>query len=242
MKQRSQTQPEDTIHIYCDESCHLENDGQTIMVLGALWCPFLKVRGIAGRLREIKVKHGLDRRFEIKWTKVSRAKQDFYLEILDYFFNDDDLHFRALVVSDKSRLRHSDFGQDHDTWYYKMFFELLKALLSPEGHYRIFLDTKDTRSAAKVAKLHEVLCNNMYDFSREVISSIQTVRSHEVEHLQLADLLTGVISYANRGLSTNPGKVALVDSMRAQSRYSLVRTTLLREEKVNIFLWQPRED
>lgn len=26
-------------NIYCDESCHLENDGQPVMVLGALSCP-----------------------------------------------------------------------------------------------------------------------------------------------------------------------------------------------------------
>jgi len=25
------------IHIYCDESCHLENDHMRSMVLGALW-------------------------------------------------------------------------------------------------------------------------------------------------------------------------------------------------------------
>ncbi len=34
-----------TIHIYCDESCHLENDGMQAMVLGALWCwPSAKLR------------------------------------------------------------------------------------------------------------------------------------------------------------------------------------------------------
>lgn len=26
-------------NLYCDESCHLENDGQKAMVLGAVWCP-----------------------------------------------------------------------------------------------------------------------------------------------------------------------------------------------------------
>ena len=27
------------IHVYCDESCHLENDQMRAMVLGAVWCP-----------------------------------------------------------------------------------------------------------------------------------------------------------------------------------------------------------
>ncbi|MBU4011704.1 MAG: DUF3800 domain-containing protein [Proteobacteria bacterium] len=45
-------------NIYCDESCHLENDGQTAMVLCAVWCPLDKTREIAVRLREIKKKIG----------------------------------------------------------------------------------------------------------------------------------------------------------------------------------------
>jgi hypothetical protein len=28
----------DYINIYCDESCHLENDGINVMGLGGLWC------------------------------------------------------------------------------------------------------------------------------------------------------------------------------------------------------------
>jgi len=28
-------------NVYCDESCHLENDHQTAMVLGAVWCPLI---------------------------------------------------------------------------------------------------------------------------------------------------------------------------------------------------------
>ena len=36
----------ETFNIYCDESCHLENDGQKAMVLGAVWCPLDKTRGL----------------------------------------------------------------------------------------------------------------------------------------------------------------------------------------------------
>lgn len=30
----------ETFNIYCDESCHLERDGQPNMVLGALWTAY----------------------------------------------------------------------------------------------------------------------------------------------------------------------------------------------------------
>ncbi|MFZ0827140.1 MAG: DUF3800 domain-containing protein, partial [Verrucomicrobiia bacterium] len=118
-------------NIYCDESCHLENDRQKVMVLGAVWCPLEKTREIAVRLREIKVRHKLSPVFELKWGKVSKGLGDYYLEALDYFFDDDDLHFRALVVADKTKLQHAAFGQNHDTWYYKMYFQLLEVLFSP---------------------------------------------------------------------------------------------------------------
>lgn len=228
-------------NIYCDESCHLEHDSLPVMVLGAAWCPLNKAHEIAEHIREIKARHGLANGFEVKWTKVSPAKQDFYMEVLDYFFQETDLHFRALVVADKSKLEHEAHHQDHDTWYYKMYFNMLKTLLGPHDKFRIYLDVKDTRSAEKIRKLHDVLCNNMYDFDKRIITSVQTVRSHEVEQIQLADLLIGAVGYANRGLETNSAKVALVKRMQERSGYSLKWSTLFREDKVNIFRWEGRE-
>ena len=54
--------------------------------------------------------------------------------------------------------------------------------------------------------LHEIICNNMYDFRHEIVERMQLVRSHEVELLQLADLLIGAVAYANRGLREQPGE------------------------------------
>lgn len=224
-------------NIYCDESCHLENDRHNVMVIGALTCPLEKTRKTSERIREIKAKHSLKKDFEIKWIKVSPAKVSFYNELIDYFFDTDDLQFRALIIPDKSRLNHQAFGQDHNTWYYKMYFDMLKLIFEPDGRYRIYLDIKDTCGAEKTAKLHDVLCNNMYDFSKKIIERIQLVRSEESEILQLTDLLIGTISYINRGLAENPAKIALIRRMKERSGYSLTKTTLLREKKVNLFVW-----
>ena len=147
----------DLFNVYCDESCHLENDGHKAMTLGAVWCPSAQSRSTAERIREIKTHHGLSASFEVKWTKVSAAKSRFYLDLLDYFFDNKDLHFRALVVPDKFRLDHKGHLQTHDEWYYKMYFDMLKVIIDPKSRYRIFLDIKDTQGASKVRKLHEVL-------------------------------------------------------------------------------------
>ena len=227
-------------NIYCDESCHLLNDHQSVMVLGAVWLPQERAREVNVRIREIKERHRLPRSFEIKWTKVSASKVQFYLDVLDYFFDDDDLNFRALIAP-KDGLDHDAFKQSHDDWYYKMYFTMLKNILTPEAHYRIYLDIKDTQGQTKVRKMHDVLCNNIYDFSRDVIQDVQQVRSDEINALQLTDLLIGTIAYVNRGLSGNEGKEKLVERMKERSGLTLTRRTLMRAKKVNLFDWQPQE-
>ena len=111
-------------NIYCDESCHLENDHQRAMVLGALWCPRSKKDEIFRQIRKIKADFNLNPKFEIKWTKVSPVKLDFYMTMINYFFEISHLKFRALIVPDKSILNHAAFTHDHDTWYYKIFFKI----------------------------------------------------------------------------------------------------------------------
>ena len=206
-----------TCNIYCDESCHLEKDAQNTMVLGALWCSLEKSHSIAEQIREIKTKHGLSPNFEIKWTKVSPAKVGFYLDIVKYFFDNDDLAFRALVIPDKSKLRHEDFGQSHDEWYYKMYFNLLKVILEPKCKYRIYLDIKDTQSQVKVQGLKNILANNILDFSRNIIEKVQQVRSHEVEEIQLTDLLIGAVSYVNRKLTSSEAKTVIAEHIKKRT-------------------------
>ncbi len=228
------------LNLYCDESCHLEHDGKPAMVLGVIWCPLEKTHEISVRLREIKAAHGLPANFEVKWNKVSPAKRDFYMAWLNYFFDDDDLHFRAWVAH-KDGLRHEAFHQTHDVWYYKMMFGLLEPLLTPEARFRIYLDMKDTRSTDKVRKLHDVLCKSIYDFNRDIVERVQVVESHAVEQIQLADLLIGAVSYVSRELKGNEAKNALVARIRERTKYSLTRSTLLREPKFNLLIWHAQQ-
>ena len=227
-----------TYDFFCDESAHLEHDGLPWMALGTVWCAHERAHEIAVRLREIKARHGVSPNLEIKWTKVGPAKGQLYLDILDYFFDDDDLHFRAVVV-DKHRYQAERVSQDHDSWYYNLYFDLLEPVLDPGSRHRIYLDIKDTRSQAKVRGLHDVLCHSQTDFRREIVERVQLVRSHQVEQVQLVDLLIGAVLYANRELRSNAGKLALVERMRQRSQLSLIRSTLVREPKLNLYFWKP---
>ena len=228
----------DSFNVYLDESCHLENDSADVMMLGAVWCPLAKARDIGIRVRDIQKQHGLSDEFEIKWTKVSQSKGDFYLAVLDYFLDNDDLHFRGVVVPDKTKLDHARYGQSHDDWYYKMCFTLLEPIVVPKRQYSIYLDIKDTRSEQKRRKLEEVLRNANYDGSGNIIRRVQQIRSHESKLMQLADLIMGVVTYANRGLETSSAKLAMVERLKERSGFSLTRSTWLREPKLNLLVWE----
>ncbi len=229
-----------TFRIYCDESCHLEHDGCPVMVLGAIWCPAELARDISKALREIKVRHGLATDFELKWSKVSPAKVDYYADVVNYFFDEPSLHFRCLIA-EKDGLRHADFDQSHDMWYYKMYYLLLRRLLSErDDQYRVYIDIKDTNSATRVRKLHEVLCNSMRDFDCEVLKDVQALPSHEVQQIQLADLLSGAVGFAARNLEGSAAKKSLVKLATERAHHDLTSSTEYSETKFNVFRWEPQ--
>ena len=233
-------------NIYCDESCHLEHDGIPVMAIGGVWCEISKKNEMFTRLRQLKVEHGLKPTNELKWNGVSHTKLSYYKDVMNYFFENSDIHFRVIIVPDKRVLNHKAFHQTHDEFYYKMYFDMLKAIISPSNSYSIYLDIKDTRGGQKTKRLREVLSNNMLDFDRKCIKKIQQVKSHEVELIELADFLIGCVTYANRLEKdkehnlTSESKKELVSLMRDRSGYHLTKSTLLREDKVNIFVWSER--
>lgn len=231
------------INIYCDESCHLENDNSNIMVLGAISCEYSDKVNLFNDIRQIKIKHNLNSRFEVKWTKVSESKVEFYKELIDYFFSCDKVYFRGIVACNKKNLDHNKFNDgDYDTWYYKMYFRLLDKLVCDYESYRIFIDIKDTHGGPRLKKLHTVLCNNIYDYKNEVIKGIYQINSKESELLQLADLFIGMIGYYNRGLYKlvgNKGKIDLIDYIQNKYNVRLGKTTNMSEKKYNLFIWTP---
>jgi hypothetical protein len=212
------------------------------MVLGAMYCPSEKKKNIYADIREIKAKYGLSTWLEIKWTKVSESKIDFYLELLEYFWNNEDLHYRGLVATGKDKLDHAKYNDgDYDLWYYKMYFRTLDPIINQENEYNILVDIKDTRGGKRVQKLKQVLCNNVYDFNGEVIKNIGQINSRDSEILQLADLINGALAYHYRGLEynnkSNMGKVNFVKAL--QEKQNIDKRTSRHASKFNLFVWSP---
>jgi hypothetical protein len=209
------------------------------MVLGGLYLPAADVRAISDEIRALKERHGLSRGFEVKWTKVSPAKLEFYEALLQLFFEQNVISFRCVIAS-KEGLDHERYGQTHDDWYYKIYFQLLREVVKRPNHYRVFLDYKDSYGYQKVEKLRTIVHKVLKDSARETIPVMQPIRSHESELLQLADLLIGAVSHRNN--APEGGSVAkshLIKLIQGRVDSSLAETTPFRQRKFNVFHWEP---
>jgi hypothetical protein len=84
----------------------------------------------------------------------------------------------------------------------------------------------------------------MYDFSKTIVRKIQPIRSDEVQIMQIVDMLIGALGYANRVFpewhAQSQAKLDIISHIKKRSGYALNMSTLLREDKFNIFVWDAR--
>lgn len=218
-----------TFNVYCDESCHLENDHKPYMFLGYISCAYPQVDIHSGFIRDLKKKHNFYA--EIKWNKVSKSKLKFYIELIDYFFSTD-LRFRAIGV-DKSQIRCRDFNKSYDDLYYTMYYYLLNNI-NTQYTYNVYLDIKDTLSAYKVEKLKHIL-----NVKFGVFRNVQNIRSNESLLLQLADFIIGAISYnKNVDPKSNEAKRIILDRIKKHCDVDLGTTNY--NDKLNLFFIELR--
>lgn len=229
-------------NIYCDESCHLPNDNSSVMVIGGMCCPVNKTKVVSEQIRQIKRKHGVYEFAEIKWTKVSNSKIQMYKDIIDVVFDNSFISFRSVIATNKRGLNLKKFGLSYDDWYHRIYYLVLKEMISIDNQYTIYLDIKDTKGSEKINALKVVLNRTLYDFVDETVNDIQLIRSDQVQLVQVVDLIIGAISYTHRGLDTNVAKMELIKHIKLRSGRSLLLSTPKSEGKFNLFLWEPRRE
>lgn len=96
----------------------------------------------------LKAKHGIPERVEIKWAKISGAKEEYYHDLVQTVFDEDGVNYRAIVIPTEG-LNHDLYNQTEDEFYYKAQYMMLKNVvkklsLSGPKAFRIFLDYKDS--------------------------------------------------------------------------------------------------
>lgn len=228
--------------LFLDESCHLENDKSPVMCIGYTKIPHMAYGGLKSCFIEVKRKHHAFE--ELKWNKFSKSRLPFYKDVVDFFF-DNPIDFRCILVKYKERLNHEDFNSgDHNNFYYKMIFYLLKPN-TQEGEYRVFLDIMNTRGKQRLVKINEVFDNFYHGHSP--FTHFQHLHSHDNEFFQITDLFIGAIAYKCRLLHSNPDvqknehKMEFIEYLEKKAGFNLHAGISPWETKFNIFNHQPRQ-
>ena len=208
-----QMAPPTVVHLYCDESRHLPHDREPFMLLGLVTCPAERVRACHLELRDLARQHGLTDDYEMKWTHVRPGKLKFYEAVLDWFFAQDELSFRALLLPDKHEVFQRLPEDSQDIAYYRLYAQLLLSAMQPENRYRAFIDQKDTRGGEKIAEVQNMLRLARDDADGETIQGLHQIQSHEVRLLQLADVLLGALGAARLDQPPPPPKQALISKI-----------------------------
>jgi hypothetical protein len=191
--------------VYCDESRHDQSPENRYMSIGSLWLPRnlkLELTKQFRNLREVVRLRG-----EVKWSKVSGRKLDAYKKLVDFFFDEQTLCFRVIVV-DQSKVDAQRFhGGDRELGFYKFYFELLEKWIVAENRYLVLLDFKKNKGANRYTTLRRFLENKAK--GRAWIDDLTVIDSYESPLAQLSDLLTGGVAATWCGLNTPSPKASL---------------------------------
>lgn len=228
-------------NIYCDESCHLVSNDSKYMLIGAVYCPKYKVKKVNEYIEHLKENYNLSDKIELKWNKIDKKTEKLYLDIINYFFNNDDLKFRVIVI-DKTKLDHEKYNQTENEFYHKAYYEMLKYIIIPGNSYNIYPDIKDTNSYYYHQVMLDYLRIKMQDTNKKTIKKVQPIRSYEAPILQINDILIGALSYHYRNLSKNSVKLNIISEIKKLYQNDLNETSYCSNTKFNIFIWRSRDD
>lgn len=231
--------------IYCDESCPLEYESTTL--LGAIGCSYENKEQIVKDLRNLKNKYFINSKYETKWVKASKAKIQYYKELIDYFYSNDDIRIRILVAKDKENLNNNVYNNgDYQEWYYKMYYCLLEKFTDSNYDYYMLYDQKDKYTTYKMNKVKDIIKNKKsFNDSEHFNFKIKQINSKESELMQLLDVIMGAVGYKNRGyLNQEKGeaKKEIVKYLEETFNKSISEKTSPFESKFNIFIWSPRKE
>ena len=222
------------IDVYCDETLPdlftSKDPKEKLMLLGSLWIENELREQIKTQIKDLRKKHNCWG--EIKWTKVSPSKEDFYLELVDIFFAYGmEMRFRCIAV-DPKQVTWSYHGDDKELGFYKFYYQLIHKWINDFNTYRIFLDAKKNRDLTRLSVLKDILNNQ---FNNSYTEQVQALPSKEVTLIQLSDFLLGATSAKlNQKELTNTAKIKVIKHIEKR-RGKEIAPTWSTENKFNVF-------
>jgi len=192
--------------LFCDESRHLLKDKKDrFMVMGVVRCHTDRYEAIVDSINNIKNTNNYYP--EIKWTRVSKNNLIFFLELIEYFFETQNIDFRCVVI-DKSKVRLNDYNFTEDDFFYRMYYTLLKSKVRKSfSDYKIYIDEKDNFSDSRCLELQGILENKVYNFISAINLEITCIDSESSVLVQLCDFFIGAVGYCFNNYISNEAKI-----------------------------------
>ena len=184
--------------LYCDESRqdllagkdNISNNNMFVC-LGGIMIEASSRNRIKASINQIKQQYGIHN--EIKWTTVSPSKLQFYFDLIDVFFDAQELSFRTVVI-DASKVNNFMYNKnDQELGYYKFYYQLLYHWINKDNKYRVYTDQKTNRDKMRLKELKRIV--NLGFNGCEPIQSIQAIDSYESVILQIQNILMGAVGY-----------------------------------------------
>jgi hypothetical protein len=147
--------------VYCDESrpdlFFSEHPQARFLMIGSLWLPEELRCELKEKIKTIRKKHNTWG--EIKWSKVSPSRVDFFGDLVDLFTSyGSDVRFRCIAV-EHSQVDMALHEHDSELGFYKFYYQLIHHWILKSNEYQIFCDAKTNRDSKRLHTLQQCLCH-----------------------------------------------------------------------------------
>ncbi|WP_028123066.1 DUF3800 domain-containing protein [Epilithonimonas tenax] len=218
--------------IYCDESCleALNNKDEHFYTgIGGIWMPSEMRDKFKTDIQSIKLKYNVHG--ELKWNKVSPKFLPLYKEVIDYFFDSKFLRFRVILVESNKVNLVQFHNSDAELSFYKFYYQMIKTWIYDFNLYDVFVDLKKNRDKGRLKELEKFL--DKANFFSDV-QMVQGLPSNQSLGIQLADVLTGLVTAKFNNKTTSEAKSQLIQYVESHIG-NTIQATSKTEEKLNIF-------
>lgn len=219
--------------IYCDESrpesiFSERNGSNKFMIIGGVLMNNGHRKKVKNKIKYLKKIHGINKEF--KWTGVSPAKIEFYIDIINFFFEDPEIRFRCIVVDTSKVDLEKYHDSDSELGFYKFYYQLLVKWIDGNQKYRIYLDDKQNKQHGRLSELTSILNRGSFGFVEQILP----LRSNESVFIQLADLLSGAVSAKYNSTVSSQSKKRII-ALIENKIDSDIGPTPFSQKKFNVF-------
>ncbi len=223
-------------NVYCDESyldCITSKrcDVVKYMAIGSIWLKQEDVLRVKNDIKKIKERHNCFG--ELKWSKVSGKKLDFYKELIDLFWSyGSTVRFRCIII-DRDTILWKKHNNDAELGFYKFYYQMLRHWIYMTNSYKIYCDKKVNSRKDNLKTLKSFL-----DTFANIVG-VYAAESRDMPILQFADFFTGLtaVKFNNTVLENSPKKI-LIEYLEEKMGRPICET-FRDEPKFNIFNIKP---